>query len=162
MSPDISVFDFITPIDWAVFIIAQVLTIGAVVYGHRRRVAAEKESLLDLLLMGRQLTLPMFVATLVATWYGGIFGVTEIAFSDGIYNFVTQGLFWYVAYLIFAFYLVDRVAKFKAVTLPDLVGQMFGPRSARLSAIFNFCNVLPVASRSASGSSCRPSWAGAC
>ena len=47
--------------------------------------------------MGRKLTLPLFIATLVATWYGGIFGVAQIAFENGIYNFVTQGFFWYIS-----------------------------------------------------------------
>ena len=47
--------------------------------------------------MGRQLTLPLFVVTMVATWYGGIFAVNEITFNYGIFNFVTQGVFWYVA-----------------------------------------------------------------
>ncbi len=100
---------------------------------------------LDLLLMGRQLTLPLFIATLVATWYGGIFGVTEIAFNQGIFNFVTQGAFWYIAYIIFAFFIIDKIKDKEAVTLPDLIGKMFGPSSARLSAIFNFFNVLPIA-----------------
>lgn len=95
--------------------------------------------------MGRQLTLPFFVATLVATWYGGIFGVTEIAFEKGIYNFITQGVFWYFSYLIFAFFLVNKVAKYQAVTLPDLVGKIFGPKSAKISGIFNFFNVVPIA-----------------
>lgn len=46
------------------------------------------------------------VATLTASWYGGIFGVNEITFNYGIYNFVTQGVFWYAAYIIFALFMV--------------------------------------------------------
>ena len=95
--------------------------------------------------MGRQLTLPLFVATLVATWYGGIFGVNEITFNYGIYNFVTQGAFWYISYLIFAFFITDKIARFKSVTLPDLTGQMFGPKSAKVAAIFTFFYITPVA-----------------
>lgn len=106
---------------------------------------SEKETFLDLLIMGRRLTLPLFVATLVATWYGGIFGVTEIAFNQGIYNFITQGVFWYVAYIIFAVLLVKKIEPYRAVTLPDLVSKMFGPRSAKLTAVFNFFNVIPIA-----------------
>jgi SSS family solute:Na+ symporter len=148
--PDIAIPAIVTGLDWTVFAFVQVLTITTVVYGHyRKRSAAERHdreaNFLDHLLMGRRLTLPLFVATLVATWYGGIFGVTEIAFNFGIYNFVTQGLFWYVAYLLFAFLIAGRIHRYHAVTLPDLVGRMFGPRSARLSAVFNFFNVLPVA-----------------
>jgi SSS family solute:Na+ symporter len=53
-------------------------------------------------------------------------------------------VFWYGAYLLFAIFLVHRVHEHQAVTLPDLVGKMFGPRSAKLSAVFTFFNVLPI------------------
>ena len=115
----------------------------AVWYGERKR---EKggDSFLDFLVMGRCLTLPLFTATLVATWYGGIFGVTRIAFEKGIFNFVTQGLFWYATYIIFALFIVDKVSTYRALTLPDLVEKMFGPRSAKIAGIFNFFNILPI------------------
>ena len=100
--------------------------------------------MVELLVMGRRLTLPFFVGTLVSTWYGGIFGVTQIAFEKGVYNFITQGLFWYVAYLIFAFFLVDKLVPYQALGLPHLVCKMAGPRSGKLAAVFNFFNVLPV------------------
>ncbi len=135
--------------DWIVFTIVFVITIGAVVYGNKlrskQRITDQKTSFLDTLLMGRTLTLPMFIGTLVATWYGGIFGVTQIAFEKGIYNFLTQGIFWYVTYIIFALWIVGRCRKDGAVTLPELVGKMFGPKAAKLSAVFTFFNVLPIA-----------------
>jgi len=122
------------------------LTFLSVFYAQYRIKKTPKEnSLVDLLLMGRQLTLPLFVATLVSTWYGGIFGVTQIAYDQGIYNFVTQGFFWYLSYLVFAFFLVKRIRHYDVLTLPDLIGKMFGPQSRRLGAIFNFFNVLPIA-----------------
>lgn len=132
--------------DYAVWLLSLLLTVAAVLWGNYRkqRQLSEEENFLDLLIMGRKLTLPFFVATLVATWYGGIFGVTRIAYEQGIFNFVTQGVFWYLTYLIFAFLLVGKISAYRAVSLPDLVGQMFGPRSAKLAAIFNFFNVLPV------------------
>ncbi len=147
MKASIHLPDILSTLDWAVFIGVLILTFLSVLYGHQKKAKqqTESESVLDLLLMGRQLTLPLFVATLVATWYGGIFGVTRIAFEKGLYNFVTQGLFWYISYLLFALFLVKRIAPYKAVTLPDLIGKMFGPNSARLSAVFNFFNVLPIA-----------------
>ncbi|HPR17372.1 MAG TPA: sodium:solute symporter family protein [Candidatus Cloacimonadota bacterium] len=140
----------ITSTDWIVFFSVLALTLAAIIYGQsiKKKIGnnnSTEYNFLDLLLMGRQLTLPMFVATLVATWYGGIFGVTKIAFEQGIYNFITQGLFWYIAYIIFALFIVKKVAKYQAVTLPDLVGKMFGPKSEKLSAVFNFFNVLPIA-----------------
>lgn len=134
--------------DWLVFGAVLLATALAAAYGHlrlRKSQQKDKPSPLDYLLMGRQLTLPLFVATLVATWYGGIFGINEITFNYGIYNFVTQGIFWYVAYLIFAFFITDKIARYNSMTLPDLTGQMFGPKSAKVSAIFTFLYITPVA-----------------
>ncbi len=102
------------------------------------------DSFLETILMGRKLTLPMFVATLVATWYGGIFGVTKIAYENGIYNFLIQGVFWYMTYIIFALWMVKKIHPYQAITLPDLIGKMFGPKASKISAIFNFFNVVPV------------------
>jgi SSS family solute:Na+ symporter len=136
----------LTSLDLFIFFLILFLTALAVWYGERKKKQnlSEKNSVLDLLLLGRQLTLPLFVANLVSTWYGGILGVTQISFESGIYNFLTQGVFWYITYLLFAFFLVDKLRKYEAVTLPHLVGQMFGPRSEKVSAVFNFFNILPV------------------
>ncbi len=142
--PDI--FNLITGLDWLIFFLILGVTLAFVFYGEFIKTnKGLKFNLLDHLIMGRRLTTPFFVATLVATWYGGIFGVTQIAFNKGIYNFVTQGVFWYIAYIIFALFLVERIASYKAVTLPDLIEKMFGPRSGKVAAIFNFFNVLPIA-----------------
>lgn len=118
----------------------------AVWYGQfrKKKILSEKESVLDLLLLGRKLTLPLFVANLVSTWYGGILGVTQISYESGIYNFLTQGIFWYATYIIFALFLVDKIRKYQAVTLPDLVGAMFGQKSKYVSVFFNFFNIVPI------------------
>ena len=92
--PNISLIDLLSTTDWLVFCLVFILTIAAIIYGQfcSNKKSNQHEQFLDHLLLGRQLT-SMFIATLVATWYGGIFGVTEIAFTSGIYNFITQGLF---------------------------------------------------------------------
>lgn len=134
--------------DWVVFFSVLGMTLAAAAYGHLRLKRTEgnpSKTILDYLLMGRQLTLPLFVATLVATWYGGIFGVNEITFNYGIYNFVTQGFFWYVAYLLFAFFIAERIAKYHSLTLPDMVHHLFGPRAAKVAALFTLFYITPVA-----------------
>jgi SSS family solute:Na+ symporter len=141
----INFWNYLTTADIIVFSIVLLATVASVLYGQYLKERDHQTSFLDMLVLGRKLTLPMFVATLVATWYGGIFGVTQITFNHGIYNFVTQGFFWYITYIIFAFFIIHKVMPYKAVTLPDLVEKMFGPRSAKLTAIFNFFNVLPIA-----------------
>ncbi len=147
MKSNITMAEEVILLDWIVFALILILTFGFVIIGNARQRKNQSESLsiIDHLVMGRQLTLPLFIGTLVATWYGGIFGVTQIAFEKGIFNLITQGGFWYLSYLIFAFFLVDKVKDYEALTLPDLIGKMFGPKSARIASLFNFFNVLPIA-----------------
>ena len=144
---NISLFHSLNLWDWAIFLVVFLFTLLAIFWGNhlKRKNLSEKQTTLELLLMGRQLTLPLFTATLVATWYGGIFGVTQLAFESGVYNFLTQGIFWYITYLIFAFFMVKKIKTYNGLTLPEMIGEMFGKRSRTLSAYFNFFNVLPIA-----------------
>jgi SSS family solute:Na+ symporter len=134
--------------DWIVFFAVLIATLLSVLWGQRikkKLPESEKMSAVELLLMGRSLTLPIFVATLVATWYGGIFGVTALAFEKGIYNLLTQGLFWYGSYLIFAFFLVKKIRSYNVITIPEMAKILFGPKAERLTASLNFLNLLPIA-----------------
>lgn len=138
----------IQTLDWFVFSLVLLITFVAVIWGHRllsQDSPQESNSVLEMLLMGRRLTLPLFIATLVATWYGGIFGVAKIAFESGIYNWITQGVFWYASYLIFAFFLFKRIKHYQAVTLPDLLDKMVGPSAKKIAAFFNIVNLVPIA-----------------
>ncbi|MBR4591869.1 MAG: sodium:solute symporter family protein [Elusimicrobiaceae bacterium] len=148
MLNELKTASFFQTADWLVFGLVLAITVMAAIYGHVRLNRSKTQNQLtplDYLLMGRQLTLPLFVATLVATWYGGIFGINEITFNYGIYNFITQGGFWYIAYLIFAFFITDKIAKYNSLTLPDLTQHMFGPRSAKVAAMFTLLYITPVA-----------------
>ncbi len=49
----------------------------AVVYVGFRAVRRGRDETEDFFLAGRTLTLPMFIATLVSTWYAGLLGVGE-------------------------------------------------------------------------------------
>ena len=98
----------------------------------------------DYFLAGRRLTLPIFVATLVSTWYGGLLGVGELSFNYGIVNWLTQGFFWYLSYLFFAFFLANRIRKSNLYTIPDLLEKFYDKKSRFLGAIFNFIMVTPA------------------
>lgn len=98
----------------------------------------------EYLLMSKSLSLPLFVATLTSTWYGGIFGVTQIAFEQGIYNFFTQGLSWYISYIIFAFFFVKKIRQHKVLSIAELIGTKFGPKTRKFSAILLFFHALPI------------------
>jgi SSS family solute:Na+ symporter len=110
--------------------------------GHR---VAKNEGADDFLLAGRSLGLPLFVGSLVSTWYGAIFGVTEIAFKHGLASWLTQGIFWYGAYLIFAFFLASRLAQSGHRTLPEQIGALHGENARFFAAILNYFNVVPIA-----------------
>ncbi|MBD64509.1 MAG: sodium:phosphate symporter [Halobacteriovoraceae bacterium] len=142
--PDISTL--FSSLDIIVFIIVILMTIGFILYGHHKHKHSDsdEENYLELMLMGRQLTLPLFVMTLVATWYGGIFGVSQMAFDYGIFNFLSQGVFWYATYIIFALFMIPRIAKYEAMTLPELTGKMFGEKSRSLAAVMNILNLVPI------------------
>ncbi len=114
------------------------LAMGAVL-GRQVREAEE------FLLAGRRLTLPLFVGSLVATWYGGLLGVGEISYKDGLVNWLTQGGFWYLTYLLFALALARRLNRSGHTTLPDQMGALHGPSARLLATGLNFLNVVPVA-----------------
>ena len=98
----------------------------------------------DYFLAGRRLTLPIFVATLVSTWYGGLLGVGELSLNYGIVNWLTQGFFWYLSYAFFAFFLANRIRKSKLYTVPDQLERFYDKRSRFLGAIFNWIMVTPA------------------
>lgn len=97
------------------------------------------------LLAGRRLTLPLFVGTLVSTWYGGIIGVGEISYSSGLYNWLTQGIFWYLSYIVFALFLAARLRSSNQYTLPDQLEIFYGKGARKIGLFLNFFNCVPVA-----------------
>lgn len=144
LKESIKVLNYFNFWDYAVFALVLLCTLSFVIYGYYKR-KNSNDKFVDYMLMGRHLSLPLFIATLGASWYGGIFGVSEITFNYGIYNFITQGVFWYIAYIIFALFMVDKIKKYQSLTLPEMAGQMFGPKAHKTCAVFTFFNVLPIA-----------------
>lgn len=99
----------------------------------------------DYLLAGRRLTLPAFVATLVTTWYGGILGIGEYAWRFGISTWLVFGVPYYLAAILFAFWLAPRLQRSGAITIPDLLGAAYGRRAALAGAGAVFASTVPVA-----------------
>src|SRR5262245_63004879 len=75
-----------SPLDWALILIY--LSFLAAVWMQRYGTTS---SAVDYLVAGRKVTLPAFVATLVATWYGGILGVGEYSWRYGVSNWLVFG-----------------------------------------------------------------------
>ncbi len=99
----------------------------------------------DYLLAGRRLTLPVFVATLVTTWYGGILGIGEYAWSFGISTWLVFGVPYYVAAVLFALWLAPRLRASGAITIPDLLDDAYGRPAALAGAAAVYAATVPVA-----------------
>ena len=98
----------------------------------------------DYLLAGRRIGTPAFVATLVATWYGGILGVGEFSYSYGLVTFLTQSLFFYIFAILFALWIAPRVRAEVPFTIPDRLEQQYGRPAAVVGAVLIYLMVSPA------------------
>src|SRR5262245_13456212 len=99
----------------------------------------------DYLLAGRTLTLPSFVVTLVATWYGGVLGVGEYSYLHGISNWLVLGAPYYIGALLFALLFAERARKRSDFTVPDLLHDTYGRGAAVVGALTVLALSLPAA-----------------
>ncbi|MEA2076653.1 MAG: sodium:solute symporter family protein, partial [Candidatus Marinimicrobia bacterium] len=104
----------------------------------------KKSSNEDFLLSGRRLTLPMFVMTLVSTWYGGILGVGEFTYQFGLSNWFVMGFPYYIFALIYALFIAGRIRKAQAVSIPELISRGYGKTPSFISAFFVFLMTSPA------------------
>jgi len=107
-------------------------------------VSKKNHNFIDYILCGRRLTLPLFVGTLVSTWYGGILGVGEISYSQGaFYNWITQGATWYISYFVFAFFLSQRIRQTEKITIPQQLEDFYGSTAGKIGVFLNYSSVIP-------------------
>lgn len=112
--------------------------------GMRKRLARDS-SATDLIVGGRTLTLPAFVASLVSTWYGGILGVGEFSYQHGLSTWLVFGLPYYVAALLFALFLAKKARESEVLTIPERLAQTYGNRTATAGAVIIFLMTVPAA-----------------
>jgi SSS family solute:Na+ symporter len=118
--------------DW-VLIAAYVATILIVGFRHAAR---NRRTAGEFLLGGRLLTLPGFIAGLVSTWYGGILGIGEFTWRNGLSNWLVFGVPYYIFALVFAFTMVRRVRSINAVSIPDSLYATYGKPAGMLGSVF--------------------------
>lgn len=99
----------------------------------------------DFIVAGRRLTLPAFTASLVSTWYGGILGVGEYAWSYGISNWLVFGVPYYLFAGVFAVFLAGRARRSRVLTVPDLLHERYGRTAALIGAGVIFVMTAPAA-----------------
>ncbi|MBI2619273.1 MAG: sodium:solute symporter family protein [Ignavibacteriales bacterium] len=116
-----------------------VVTIG---YRAGKRASGASD---DYLLAGRTLTLPMFVATLVSTWYGGILGVGEFSYRYGLSNWFVFGAPYYIFATLFALFLARRIRSTNLATIPDKLENAYDRKTALLGSVLTFILITPAA-----------------
>ncbi len=95
--------------------------------------------------LGRAMTLPAFVASLVSTWYGGILGVGEYTYRYGISNWLVFGVPYYLAAFAFAVFLAKKARESSYYTIPDLLARRFGRNVSIAGAVVIFFMTVPGA-----------------
>jgi len=96
-------------------------------------------------LAGRRLTIPGFVATLVATWYGGILGIGEYSYQNGLSTWIVLGLPYYLFAAIFAVFLSKRIREGNSLTVPEMLYENFGKASGLFGGLLIFIITSPAA-----------------
>lgn len=96
------------------------------------------------ILGGRKLTLPFFIASLVATWYGSIIGVGEFIYRNGILGWVCFGLPYYITAFVYARYLSRRIRIENVLTIPQLLSVKIDPRLRSIAGLLLFVLILPA------------------
>ena len=119
-------------LDLSVLIIYVGLLIGLGFYRTKQSGKGPEE----FLLAGRKLSLPGFVVTLVATWYGGILGIGENTYSYGIQTWFIFGLPYYIFAILFAFLIAGRINETKFISIPDQFHGRFGKTAGVVSALY--------------------------
>ncbi len=99
----------------------------------------------QLIVGGRVLTLPAFVASLVSTWYGGILGVGEYSYLYGLSNWLVFGVPYYLAAFLFAVFLAERARKSELLTIPDRLAQAYDNKTAVAGSVIIYLMTVPAA-----------------
>jgi SSS family solute:Na+ symporter len=88
--------------------------------------------------------LPIFIATLVSTWFGGILGVGEFTWLYGVSQWFVMGLPYYLFALLFAVFLAGKVRNNPAMSIPEAIFNRYGSHSGDVSSILIFLLTNPA------------------
>ncbi|GIS57332.1 MAG: hypothetical protein CM1200mP1_12700 [Candidatus Neomarinimicrobiota bacterium] len=99
----------------------------------------------DFFLAGRSLTTPLFITTLISTYYGlgVLFGDSQLAFTDGVVAWFGYARPTYAFFLIAAFLLAHRLKKENFLSLPDILDRYYGKETRYIGATAFFIYSLP-------------------
>ncbi len=116
------------------------LVIIGLLPGFLKKVSGKEEYLLH----GRKVGLILFILTNVSTWYGGILGVGEFTYRNGLFSWITQGLPYYIFAIIFAFLFAPKIRNASLYTIPDKLQLVYGKRVGVITSLLIFILVSPA------------------
>ncbi len=120
------------------------LYLFAVVWLGLRGARRRKPGMADYVLAGRTLTLPLFVATLVPTFYGGVLGIGEFTWQNGLSNWTVMALPYYLFAAGYAFFLAGRIRLQPGLTIADHLEGAYGKKVALLAGLLVFLIACPA------------------
>lgn len=135
---NLTIIDIIVIAAYFIFI----LYIGFVVSRKDIKNEAAKE---EFILAGRKLTLPLFVASLVATWYGSILGVGEFVYKSGFVAWICFGLPYYIAALLFAYFFAGKIRESNVTSIPEQMKLKYGKTAGTVSSLIVLVMTIPAA-----------------
>lgn len=117
---------------------------AVLIAGIRGSRSVNKVAEADYVLAGRSLTLPFFVASLVATWYGAVLGSGEFIMRYGITFILCFGVPYYLVAVFYALWLAKRIRNSQAVSIPDQLGLAYGPRARTVAGVVMLIITIPA------------------
>jgi len=105
---------------------------------------SSNNSFVDFFLAGRTVTLPMFVMSLVATWYGSIVGVGEFIHSYGILTWFCFGLPYYIIAFLFAMFFAKKIRSNSFLSIPSAIEKKFGTKPSIIVAFLLLFITIPA------------------
>lgn len=99
---------------------------------------------IDFFLAGRKVTLPFFVMSLVATWYGSIVGVGEFIYSYGIVTWFCFGVPYYLIALAFSLFVAKKIRSGNFLSIPSAIEKKFGKNQSIIVAFLLLIITIPA------------------
>ena len=124
------------------FIIIAIYLIAVIAIGFYKK---NSKSTSGYILSGRKLTLPYFVATLVATWYGLILGIGEFVYSQGIVAWICMGLPYYFAAIMFSVFISRKIRTTNIISIPDFIHHTYGRVAGQIASYLVLIISIPAA-----------------
>jgi SSS family solute:Na+ symporter len=122
----------LAPIDW---VILGLFFTGVFALGFSAKL--KENTSVQMVAAGRALTMPLFVATLITTWYGGVLGTPEFYndFGYGLASLTVNGLPYWVAGAFFAVFMAKRIRSEDQISIPERIERCYGRGAGLISAV---------------------------